>query len=434
MLLSFQFRNFRSFRDQAILNMEATALKEYSEIIIPYGKRGILPSMAIYGKNGGGKSNLIRAFWLGVQFITNAERTQHEKAGIPVTPFELNDYSRNDATAFEFVYVLDGIRYVYGFEADRASILREYLYHSPKGQKAVIFERDKQTFKFPADSEKRRKETIKESVRHNQLFLAIACMMNYEPCIIARSWFRDQVFFSRNYPDVGKTLTEHSENIDMLFAMEEAARSADLGIESINFEINNRDIKDLNDIPDDMPGDIKIAVTAALVKMQEALDAAPNDAEARLRVSQIKATVYHKGLSDTRESRLYPLMLPEESDGTRRLMALAPALENALACGGLVLVDEMERDLHPLLVQKIINRFQDRESNPHGAQIIFTTHNSELLSMEYLRRDQVCFVDKDRQSGATELYSLADFSPRTDENIHKAYLVGKFGAVPRLEV
>ena len=114
MLIKFQFKNYRSFRDEAVLSMEASGLSPFKECLIPMSSTiKLLPAAAIYGKNGGGKSNVIRAFWLAVQFIRNAQRTQHERAEIPVTPFALNDYSENEPTEFAFEYVSSGIRYYY---------------------------------------------------------------------------------------------------------------------------------------------------------------------------------------------------------------------------------------------------------------------------------------------------------------------------------
>ena len=126
--------------------------------------------------------------------------------------------------------------------------------------------------------------------------------------------------------------------------------------------------------------------------------------------------------------------LSDESDGTRRLMSLAPAIESALRTGGILLVDELERELHPMLLKYIVAKFQSKNSNPNGAQIIFTTHNTELLNLELLRKDQIYFVDKKDNSGISELYSISEISTRTAENIRKGYLVGKYGAIPDIQI
>ena len=119
MLIEFRFKNFRSFRDETILSMEAIGLGALKGSLIQYNSSKLLPSIAIYGKNGGGKSNVIRAFWLAVQFIKNAQRTQHENAKVPVSPFVLNDYSSEDPTEFEFIYTLNNGKYWDGFAATR---------------------------------------------------------------------------------------------------------------------------------------------------------------------------------------------------------------------------------------------------------------------------------------------------------------------------
>ena len=200
MLIEFRFKNYRSFRDEAVLSMEATGLSSFKSCLIPLSSTvKLLPAIAIYGKNGGGKSNVIRAFWLAVQFIRNAQRTQHERAAIPVNPFALNDYSKDEPTEFAFEYTSGGVKYWYGFAATREKIYAEYLYHAPKGQKALVFKRTEQHFDFTEDKSKR--ALIGEMVAENQLFFSVACTMNDAACVAAMRWFRDQVFFSRDYTD-----------------------------------------------------------------------------------------------------------------------------------------------------------------------------------------------------------------------------------------
>jgi AAA15 family ATPase/GTPase len=356
-------------------------------------------------------------------------RTQHEKASIPVQPFSLNDFSQNEPTSFEYTYTQDGIKYVYGFSATKTKILTEYLYHSPKGQKATIFERKGQKFYFPVDTEKKKKEMISEAVASNQLYFAVTCTMNYQPCIAAMKWFRESIVFSRDYTDIPNQIIEHAEDAGMLKAIVSAAQKADLGIQDMKFEISNKELSKHEELPDNLPEDVK----GALQNLMKALSSDPNEAEARLRVSELKATSLHYGVSRSGEKKYYSLELADESDGTKHLMALAPAIEKTLSSGGTLIVDELEKEMHPLLVEYIVSRYQSKNSNKTGAQIVFTTHNTELLNMEVLRRDQVYFVDKDKKTGASELYSITEFSPHPDENIRKGYLVGKYGAAPILE-
>lgn len=428
MLIEFTFSNYRSFRDEAILSMEATGLGAFKNCLITHGNMKLLPGVAVYGKNGGGKSNIIRAFWLAVQFIKNAQRTQHEKATIPVVPFALNDYSSSKPTEFHFVYTLDGIKYWYGFTATKEQIIQEYLYHAPKGQKALVFSREKQTFSFT--EAKSRRKLISETVASNQLYFSVACTMNDSACIKAMSWFRDRIFFSRDYSDIPRQLLEYSDDTNMLKAISDYAKAADFGIKDMSFEINSKEMRNELTFPEGIPEEIKTALTQFVHTLSET----SNNSEIRLKMGEVKAASIHPGVDHSGNQKTYSLELSDESDGTRKLMSIAPAIESVLSNGGVLLVDEIERELHPMLVDYIIAKFQSKRTNPNGAQIIFTTHNTELMNLELLRKDQFYFVDKNELDGSSELYGISDFSTRTTDNIRKAYLLGKYGATPNIEI
>ena len=401
MLIEFKFSNYRSFRDEAVLSMEATGLGTFRKSLIEYRPAGkstnhpihLLPAAAIYGKNGGGKSNVIRAFWLAVQFIRNAQRTQHEKAPIPVRPFLLDDTSAAEPTRFEFTYVDQGIKYIYGFAATKERVEEEYLYHAPKGQRSLVFSRTGQEFHFPTNNLKRRRELIGEAVAANQLYFAVACTMNVQ-------------------------------------AISDYAKAADVGIRDMQFDIKNQEFPSPQDLPENVPEGIK----AALAQFMQALSDASPDSEQKLRMGEIRAASYHQGINRAGKESLYSLELADESDGTRRLMSLAPDMEQVLSRGGVLLVDELEKEMHPMLVEYIVAKFQSPESNPNHAQLIFTNHNTELLNMELLRKDQLYFVDKSRKDGTSSLYSISELATPTSENVRKGYLMGKYGATPELEI
>lgn len=427
MLIEFRFGNYRSFRDEAILSMEATGLGRLKSSLISYNSLSLVPAVAIYGKNGGGKSNVIRAFWLAVQFIKNAQRTQHEDAEIPVRPFLLNDYSKDTPTFFEFTYVLDNVKYIYGFSATKEKIFSEYLYHAPKGQKAIVFTRKEQEFTFTEEKAKRR--LISEAVAPNQLFFSVACTMNDAACVSAMKWFREYVFFSRDYTDIPKQLLSYSNDKNMLAAISDYAKAADIGIVKMEFEFKDEEIDDLETIAD-MSENMKSALSAFMQTLKEN----SNSSEISLQKSEVIATSFHKGVNKDGEKVSFALELSDESDGTRKLMSIAPAIESVLNKGGIVLVDELEKELHPMLVNYIVAKFQSKNANPNAAQIVFTTHNTELLNMELLRKDQLYFADKSRKDGTSELYSISDFSTKTADNIRKGYLAGKYGATPDIEI
>ena len=425
MLLNFKFNNYRSFRDESILSLEASGLSAFKSSLIKYGTKNLLPGIAIFGKNGGGKSNVIRAFWLAVQFIKNAQRTQHENSDIPVNPFALNDYSKNEPTAFEFTYTLDEILYVYGFSATREKIVSEYLYHSPNGQKALVFSREYQKFNFTNKSEKARRTLISQTVAENQLFFSVACTMNDSDCIRAMRWFREYVYFSRDYTDISTQIFDNIDDNNIINAITNYAKNADIGISDMNFEYKSKDIT----VPEDLPD----GINSALLTLLANLSAGANESELKLKMGEIVATSFHQGINKDGTNAAYKLDISDESDGTRKIMALAPAIEAVLQKGGILLIDEIEKELHPLLVKYIISKFQSKSSNKYGAQIVYTTHNTELLNLDIIRKDQLYFVDKDNNEGASELYSMSDFSTKTSENIRKGYIVGKYGATPDIE-
>ena len=254
--------------------------------------------------------------------------------------------------------------------------------------------------------------------------------MNDEACSKAMTWFREMIYFSRGYSDIPRQLLEYSNDTNMLKAISNYAKAADVGVEDMRFEINSKKINEKADLPENIPDEDK----TALVQFMHLLSETSSNAETHLRMGQVTATSIHQGEDKSGNQHMYSIELADESDGTRKLMALAPAIESVLSKGGLLLIDGIEKDLHQALVEFIIAKFQSKKTNPKGAQLVFTTHNTELLSMELLRKDQLYFVDKHKDDGASELYSISNFSTRTTDNIRKGYLLGKYGATPNVEI
>lgn len=424
MLLEFVFENYRSFRDENVLSLEAEGLSTHRNILIEENGKKMLPAVAIYGKNGGGKSNVIRALWLSAQFIKNAQRTQSIRAEIPVRPFLLNDYSANAPTRFEYTFFYEGVKYVYGFSATTTEVIEEHLYYHPKKQKAVVFERSKQDYYFPQNTARKKKTAISELVPENQLFLAIASAMNEPTCVAVMTWFRDYLLFSKDFSDIPTQIIDNYDDKTLLSAIVSYAKAADLGIEDMVFDVKNQEI-DLENLSGQVPDDLLLALS----NFMDTLRKGDSNSEAKLRFGEMQAMSYHKGTNRHGESERYQLDLSDESDGTRKLMALAPAVEKALASGGIFVVDELEKELHPQLAKYIVSKFQSPYSNKKGAQLIFTTHSTEFLSKNFLRRDQLYFADKDNETGVSELY---DVNIGTDDNVRKSYLLGKYGAIPNI--
>lgn len=412
MLIEFSFSNYRSFRGKNTLSLES--LKK---------KKGLLPLVAIYGKNGGGKSNLIRAFWLAVKFICNAQMTQGAGVLVPVDPFKLNDYSTETPTSFEFIYKYKGIKYIYGFSATKEKVCEEYLYHYPKGFRAQVFKRTGQEFSFIQD--KAFKQLISKAVAENQLYFSVANTMNESVCAEAMKFFTESIVFSREFEDLPGQIRLNYHNNNVLKSMKQYAQRADVGITDMKFEMKNTEI----DVDDTIPEDAPPELSRALKSFVSALS---DNSQVKMQRNEIKARTYHTGISKNGEISQYELGLEDESDGTLRLMALAAAIDRTIDNGGIFVADELEKGLHPLLTEYIVNKFQNSEINKNNAQLIFTTHDTEIMRQHFLDADQFYFVDKDRQTGESELYSVDGLGKKNNADIRTGYLIGKFGGVPEL--
>ena len=412
MLIEFSFSNYRSFRGKNTLSLES--LKK---------KKGLLPLVAIYGKNGGGKSNLIRAFWLAVKFICNAQMTQGAGVLVPVDPFKLNDYSTETPTSFEFIYKYKGIKYIYGFSATKEKICEEYLYHYPKGFRAQVFKRTGQEFSFIQD--KAFKQLISKAVAENQLYFSVANTMNESVCAEAMKFFTESIVLSREFEDLPGQIRLNYHNNNVLKSMKQYAQRADVGITDMKFEMKNTEI----DVDDTIPEDAPPELSRALKSFVSALS---DNSQVKIQRNEIKARTYHTGISKNGEISQYELGLEDESDGTLRLMALAAAIDRTIDNGGIFVADELEKGLHPLLTEYIVNKFQNSEINKNNAQLIFTTHDTEIMRQHFLDADQFYFVDKDRQTGESELYSVDGLGKKNNADIRTGYLIGKFGGVPEL--
>ena len=231
---------------------------------------------------------------------------------------------------------------------------------------------------------------------------------------------------------MGQNILSHREDKELLQSIIQIAKVADFGISDMKFEINNTEISNLEELPEFVTEQQRQEIEKAIEQFRKSLSADAESSEGILQFNELKATSYHKGKDSQGNIQEYALPLSEESDGTIRFMSRAAAIQDTLKVGGVLIVDEIENRLHPLLVQYIIEKFQN-QSDGQRAQLIFTTNSTDIMNRGMLRRDQYYFVDKDNMTGESELYSLADFSVRLEENIAKAYLLGKYGAVPYID-
>lgn len=411
MLLEFRVRNHRSLRDEQALSFEQSGVAPGSR----ESERSALSAVAIYGANASGKSNLLAALGYMQQAVTLSHRTWEPEDGVPRDPFAWGP-SLKETSLFEVAFTAQGVRYQYGFVADDNCFQEEWLFAWPKGRKQTWFTREADTFDF-GEHLKGENRVVQQVTRPNALFLSAAVQHRHEQLLPIYHWFRrlslvnvarrgrgalggvPHDYWLRHLlagrADVGqlRLLGMEGDGDDNLDMLRQLLRAADVGIT-----------------------DLKLVDEA-------------DDGDAR---TQRRPRVLMKHKNPNEEAWL---PLEEESHGTRTLVRFAQPLLQTLQRGGVLIVDKLEASLHPLLAAYIVKQFNDPEANSRGGQLLFTTHDTNLLGTTLgspqLTRDQVWLTEKDGD-GATCLYALSDYKPRKAENLERGYLQGRYGAIPFL--
>lgn len=422
MLIKFTVRNFKTFKDQATLNFVASnydkeSREEENVVNIEKYNLRLLKSAVVYGANASGKTKLFQALAFMKDFILSSSKDSQAGEAIKVDPFRLHTESLQDSSEFELVFLHNNEIYRYGFEANNEKIIAEWLYFKPKTKEIEIFYRDEQSFENIHDKHFKKGAMIaKENlVRENALFLSVASQFNDEFAKEVLSFFYDLKIISgldeKAYG--GFTIGEIAEGNKKRII--NFIQNADFNIEDISLE----SIKDENDIPSDMPTKLKELISNDIKKGKKI-------------ISDISAhhNVYDENYNSSETTSFS--MDNDESNGTQKFFYISGPVINALEHGYTLIVDELDSRLHPNLVGKIMALFNSKEFNPKNAQLVFNTHNTNLLSSKLLRRDQVWFTNKDRYGAAT-LYSLADIkNVRKVEAFEDNYIQGKYGAIPYL--
>jgi AAA15 family ATPase/GTPase len=412
MLIEFRLRNFRSFKGESALSMVASSDKTLADTNTLGAESQALPrvvrSAVLYGSNASGKSN----FLIGLQLmrglvVESASLLPNQH--INYQPFKLDRESASQPTLFEATFAIGGIRYQYGFEFTQTRVMGEWLlvYQKPKAQR--WFERKfdaktgKDVFEFGTHLTGAKK-TWQEATRPNALFLSTAVQLNSELLAPIYAWFAQTL---NVVLDGGQLPFEFSTNMVRTEAgqakIASLLSSADIAIASIS------------------------AHPTKGFRQQFQIDPLTGATNARTEELEILMPKFrHVGKDITQEFEL-----GEESQGTQKLFSLAGPIFDILENGRVLVVDELDRSLHPLLVRQIIKAFQDPKLNCHGAQLIFSTHDTSQLSSGILRRDQVWLTEKLRDQ-SSELVALTTFSARKEEALEKNYLGGRYGAVPIL--
>ncbi len=415
MLLQFNFSNFRSFRDSATLDLSATKITEHANHVRNIGNEKILQFAGIYGANASGKSNVIAAFDFMSSFVfssfgyggtsgNNMEEDIYERP----SPFLFDLSSRTQPSTFEvyFVDAKQGEKTInYGFALDDEGVKEEWLNtrsKSNRGNFRRIFYRQRGEAIDLSGLPKRAKENLSIALEEEALIVSLGAKLKVQILASVYDWFRRNAMV--DFGDPIRNFLE-SRRLPAGFIEKPEVRSAVVKYFSTF---------------DPSITDFKVTVTER------------GESESRPRV-EIDAV--HK-MADNQGEAFIPL--EEESSGTLKMFALFPLLQRVLDMGSVLFVDELNSRLHPLLLRNVMLLFANLESNPHGAQLVFTSHDTWQLNNGMLRRDEIWFTEKSQQ-GISSLYSLADFVDETgskirkDENYEKNYLLGKYGAIPDLE-
>lgn len=408
MLIQFSVTNFLSFRDEVILSLSTNKDDSHKENLLSYKNERILPSVAIYGANAAGKSNLHKAMSAAIRMIRSSNNLQIDQP-LMITPFLLDENSRNNKTKFEFIYVYNGIKYEYGFVLDTQYVWEEYLYEYRSSKPSMIFERSNiNTYRFTSKSKPQLSKIVDKNTS-NKLFLATATSWNSDLTKDAYMWFSNMVdtYDSQNLEEL--MFKEFEKNDDSLneFILH-LLQKADINITNFNYEKNKQDTNQI------------------LMDIEDFINLRFKDSGI---LKQPKIMTSHQVIENGKKHE-YELNYFDESNGTKRLFTYGPVLKNALENGKTIIIDEIDNALHPAMTKSLIEMFQNPNINKKSAQLIFNTHEISLLDLNLFRRDQIYFVEKDNKTGVSDLYSLDDFSPRKSENIQKGYLQGRYGAMP----
>ena len=413
MLIEFSVENFMSIKGEARLSLAAGPGKEHRDthVTAPELNKGVrsiplVRSAAIYGANAAGKTNLILALGAMQRTVVDSAR---EIGNRLVTPFRFDPESESRPTTFEVIGIANHTRFQYGFSATRDTVTEEWLYAWPQGRIQFWYERTTESdsnavkCKF-GDKLAGDKEVWRRATRPNALLLSTAVTLNSEQLRPVFDWFKRTLRVTGN--DWGNEFSiswcrgnRKSELIQFL-------RASDLAIDDVRIVLEDFSAAML---PEDMPDEVAHHV--------------------REELSGTKVAQVHTS-HETRHGQSVQLNLGDESDGTQKMFSLAAPWLDALDKGYVLAVDELHENLHPALVRFLVDRFHDPELNAKGAQLVFTTHDTSILSQDVFRRDQIWFCERNAYQ-ETRLFPLTDFRPRRGvENLERAYLGGRYGAVP----
>lgn len=402
MIIEFSVANFLSFKDKVTFSMLANNSDGLNDNYIEVNNRKVLKTSAIYGANASGKTNLFKILTIVISMLRNSNYI-NVNSKLPIVPFNFDKDMAKKPSEFEIRFIASGVRYVYGFIADTTNVYEEYLYYYPNGRETKIFDRTNvNEYSFPQGDERRLNDIATKNTP-NKFFIATATNWNYEKTEIPYRFLTEDIGTFNNLAALrDMSLREYLKDSKELkdFALE-FLKKADFNI------------KDYKVLETDVPEDV-LAAIPDFIKIGMNIPQKPKT---------FNAVFKHTGND-------LELSYEEESMGTQIVFCFIPFIMDALNNKKVVIVDELDKSLHPYLVEMIVGMFNDPDINKSGAQLIFNTHDTNLLKLNILRRDQIWFTEKDDSNGISDLYPLSDFSVRKTENVEKGYMLGRYGAVP----
>ena len=409
MLLEFRIRNYRSIRDEIVISFVASKDKKLADTHLASTGIKSLPhvvrSAVVYGPNASGKSTLLQALAFMRALVAESATLMQLGQTFNIQPFRLDATCAAKPTEFEITFIFNGVRHQYGFSLTPERIISEWLlvYRTAKPQQWFNRQFDEKTqssiYEFSTHLTGPRK-LWQDSTRSNALFLSTAAQLNSELLGPVFSWLVEQpVYFSAGLTPPPNQTTELLQTENGRRAVRDFLTFADISISDV--------------------------MTVQRQGFQQKMMFGPEGAKVMHEEQEMLMPQFvHKTDRGSASFELH-----EESQGTQRLYALAAPVLDVLKHGRLLIIDELDSSLHPLLVRRLVRMFHQPELNPNGAQLFFTTHDSSLLDRTLFRRDQIWFTEKDNDQ-ATRLYPLSDFSPRENEAWERGYLTGRYGAVP----
>lgn len=409
MLIEFSVKNFLSFKDKATLSMEKGNGDENLDNIVTINNVDILKTAAIYGANASGKSNILKAFTCAILMVRNSSLIPLGGKWDFIKPFMFDEESKTKPSEFEFIFIVNGIKYRYFFSADVNKVYEEVLdaYYSQKPTN--IFKRTN-TNNYEFNNDKNKLETLSTNNTENKLFLSTATTWNYDKTKDAYLWFSNAIDTYDTFENIAaKDLIAYSKEENLKEFALKLLKEADIHIKDMNVDYEEKELD------------------STMVEMLVPPLARTGE---KFKVKNVNIELEHEVIDSENKMHTYKLNFIDESSGTRVLFAFAPFLKRAFENTKVIIVDELERSMHPALVEFIVKLFNNKEINKANSQLIFTTHATNLLNIELIRRDQIWFTEKNSKNGVSDLYPLDSFSVRKDENIQKGYVNGRYGAIP----